>query len=67
MVFIAFANNMIFIVLAKKVDFNSFWPIYDFIIVPPASFTEQGKVLIEREMGRVEEMGQDAENKKEIG
>ena len=40
--------------------------IYDFIIVPPASFTEQGKVLIEREMGRVEEMGQDAENKKEI-
>lgn len=40
--------------------------IYDFIILPPTTFGKSGLFIMEKEMSRVKEMGQDAENKDEI-
>jgi len=40
--------------------------IYDFIVLPPANFSERGRQLIDREMARCQEMGQDSLNSKDV-
>ena len=40
--------------------------IYDFIVLPPPNFSEGGKELLNQEVSRVKQMGEDALNKKEV-
>ena len=40
--------------------------IYDFIVLPPPNFSEGGKELLHQEVSRVQQMGEDALNKKEV-
>ena len=52
-------------VLRKNFD-KEYAEIYDFVILPNTKFGDSGRNLIEREMNRVIEMGEDALNKPEV-
>ena len=50
----------------RKSDDKEYAIIHDFIILPPAEYGKAGIRIIEREVNRVEQMGEDALNKIEI-
>ena len=52
-------------VLRKNFD-KEYAEIYDFVILPNTKFGDSGRNLIEREMNRVTEMGEDALNKVDV-
>ena len=50
----------------RKNDDKDHAVIYDFIILPPAKYSKKGQRIIDNEIHRVKQMGEDALNKKEI-
>tara|TARA_B100000035_G_scaffold315339_1_gene335345 strand:- start:2756 stop:4861 length:2106 start_codon:yes stop_codon:yes gene_type:complete len=50
----------------RKNDDKDHAVIYDFIVLPPAKYSKKGQRIIDNEIHRVKQMGEDALNKKEI-